>query len=80
MHTNSKIEKLKQIISANEELQNHLHLIQDNWNEKQINVFIYDMLQDFEIYHEKQIRPKFYTELETLLNKYGEDNIYQKPI
>ncbi len=80
MPTKSKIEKLKQIISDNKELQNHLHLIQDNWNEKQISIFVLDILKGFELYHEKQIRPKFYTELETLLNKYGDDNIYQKPL
>lgn len=75
-----KIEKLKQIISANTELQKYSDEIQDNWNLSQISDFTQNILTDFQEYRDKTERPAFYTELQTLSNKYDKDNGYIKPV
>lgn len=74
-----KIEKLKQIISTNEELLQYSDEIQDNWNLNQINEFIKKILTDFVRYKDLAERPAFYTELQRLPNKYDENNTYKKP-
>jgi hypothetical protein len=75
----NKNEKLKLIISRNTELHKYSDLVQDDWTISQFNSNVESILTDFEEYNNKVERPAFYTELETLLNKYSKDNIYRKP-
>ena len=74
-----KIDKLKEIILKNPELSSYSTSIQLNWNQVQIDSYIETILSDFKHYAENSNRPSFYTELQTLLNKYGPDNIYRHP-
>lgn len=74
-----KIDKLKEIISKTPELSPYSTSIQLNWSDVQINEYIEAILLDFKHYAENSNRPFFYTELQTLLNKYGPDNNYRKP-
>lgn len=76
----TKIGKLKQIISSNAELNIYFDSVQDDWNQDKFNKYVHQILKNFEQYHDKEDRPKFYTELETLLNKYCNDNTYEKPL
>lgn len=75
-----KIEKLKQIISTNEELLKYSNEIQDNLNDSQIIVIVEKILTDLKKYNDETERPAFYTELQTLLSKNSKDNPYKKPI
>lgn len=75
-----KIEKLRQIISGANELHPYSDIVQDDWNYAQLKNNIENILKDFEKYKDKVERPNFYTELEVLLNKYSNDNVYKKPI
>lgn len=75
-----KIEKLKKIISDNNDLSNYSDEIQNDWSENQLNEFILKILTDFIEYKDKLQRPAFYTDLQTLHNPYNEDNSYKKPL
>lgn len=75
-----KIDKLKKIISDNNDLSNYSDEIQNDWSENQLNEFILKILSDFIEYKDKTQRPAFYTDLQTLQNTYNKDNSYKKPL
>lgn len=64
-----RIQRLRGIISENEELNDYYDRVNDNWNNEQLHNFIVEILLAFLQYHDNPVRPGFYTELQLLLNR-----------
>ena len=71
-----RIQRLREIILENEELNDYYDRVNDNWNNVQLHNFILEILRAFTQYHDNPVRPGFYTKLQTLFNIYNDENRY----
>ena len=75
---NNKIEKLQSIISENIELSKYYVKVSECLTDDELLLLVNDILTDFSKYQEMPNRPSWYSEIQMIFNKYGNDNPYIK--
>jgi hypothetical protein len=73
---NKKMVKLQSIINENVELSKYFDKVSENLTDNELLHLVNEILNDFSIYNGKTNRPSWYSEIQMIFNKYGNDNPY----